>query len=221
MKHKSQPWRGNRSAFPLPTVARTSSGLPASPSQAGHEPAPCDQGGTTPWIPRQPVLLSKPRGTDRQILIVYFSTLAGILLWLTAIFLAPYFKSQSSPLNVLFYTLFSPVCHQIPSRSFIYFGYPLAVCSRCLGIYAGFLGGVGLFPIMNGLSTVSLPKVRLFILMSIPIGIDTLGNFMGLWVSSGWLRFASGFLWGLILPFYFICGLVDLVQHHSRIRGRG
>jgi len=28
-------WRGNRFAFPLPTVARTSSGLPASPSRLG------------------------------------------------------------------------------------------------------------------------------------------------------------------------------------------
>jgi len=62
-------WRGNRFAFPLPTVARTSSGLPASPSRAGHEPAPCDQGGIPPWIPQRSVPRGKPRGisTDRKI----------------------------------------------------------------------------------------------------------------------------------------------------------
>jgi len=32
---QSQFWRGNRFAFPLPSVARTPSGLPASPSRPG------------------------------------------------------------------------------------------------------------------------------------------------------------------------------------------
>ena len=38
------PWRGKRSAFPLPTVAS----LPASPSRTSS----CDQGGIPPWNPR-------------------------------------------------------------------------------------------------------------------------------------------------------------------------
>ena len=43
-------------------------GLPASPSRAGHEPTPCDQGGIPSWIPRRSGLRGKPRGisTDRQ-----------------------------------------------------------------------------------------------------------------------------------------------------------
>jgi len=65
----SQPWRENRFAFPLPTVARTSSGLPASPSREGHESPPCDQRGIRPWNPRRSIPRDKPRGisTDRQI----------------------------------------------------------------------------------------------------------------------------------------------------------
>jgi hypothetical protein len=46
------------SRFPLPTVAS----LPASLSRAGHGPAPCDQGGIPPWIPRRAVPRGKPRG---------------------------------------------------------------------------------------------------------------------------------------------------------------
>jgi len=153
-----------------------------------------------------------------KILIVYFSTLIGILLWLGAIFLAPYFKSQSSPLNVLVYTIFSSVCHQIPSRSFVCFGYPLAVCARCLGIYVGFLTGVGLYPVMNGFSTDHLPKTKIFILLSLPIGIDTISNFLNLWTTTSWLRFVFGFMWGLILPFYFIYGITDFVLHRSRAK---
>lgn len=33
----------------------------------------------------------------------------------------------------------SPVCHQAPERSILLWGFPAAVCARCLGIYAGFL----------------------------------------------------------------------------------
>jgi hypothetical protein len=45
------------SRFPLPTVAS----LPASLSRARHGPAPCDQGGIPPWIPRRAVPRGKPR----------------------------------------------------------------------------------------------------------------------------------------------------------------
>ncbi len=33
--------------------------------------------------------------------------------------------------------LFSGSCHQMPDRSFWIMGYPMAICSRCLGIYTG------------------------------------------------------------------------------------
>jgi uncharacterized membrane protein len=38
---------------------------------------------------------------------------------------------------VAVHTFFSPICHQIPERSFHLFGVPLAVCARCIGIYTG------------------------------------------------------------------------------------
>jgi len=81
-----------------------------------------------------------------KILLVYFLTLCGIIIWLGVIFLAPYLKSQSSGLQAFCYGIFSPICHQNPSRSFFLFGYPLGVCARCFGIYFGFLGGTGLYP---------------------------------------------------------------------------
>lgn len=35
------------------------------------------------------------------------------------------------------FAFFSKVCHQRPDRSFILLGAPVAVCVRCVGIYAG------------------------------------------------------------------------------------
>lgn len=141
---------------------------------------------------------------------VYFFTLAGTIIWLGAIFLAPYFKGHSSGLNAFLYAIFSPICHQIPSRCFFLYGNPLAVCARCVGIYSGFLAGLGLYPLLRDFSSLELPKIKTFCLLSLPVIIDTAGNFFSLWTTSGWIRFFFGFMWGIILPFYFIVGISDL-----------
>jgi len=156
----------------------------------------------------------------QRILLVYYLTLGGIIIWLGVIFLAPYLRSHDSSLSAFAYLVFTPICHQIPSRSFHLFGEPLAVCARCLGIYFGALGGTGLYPLINGFSKLALPKARIFILVSVPIIIDAGGNFLHLWVSSHWIRFMTGFLWGLILPFYFIVGVSDFVLKRAQEKAK-
>ena len=145
----------------------------------------------------------------QKVLTVYAVTLTGLLLWMGAIFLAPYLKSQSSGWSGFLYAIFSPVCHQIPERSFQFCGFPLGVCSRCLGIYTGSLLGMILYPFIKGFGSVSAPKTSLFIVVTFPMVIDTLGNFLSIWVTPPWFRFSIGFIWGSILPFYFVSGLSD------------
>lgn len=145
-----------------------------------------------------------------KLLIIYFLTLGGVVIWISAILLAPYLKSKSIILNVYVYTIFSSICHQIPSRSFFLFGYPLAVCVRCFGIYSGFFSGVLFYPVLKSFSSTSLPQVKAFIFLSFPVVFDTIGNFIRLWSTPNIPRFFTGFLWGLILPFYFIAGITDL-----------
>ena len=143
---------------------------------------------------------------------IYFLILIGIILWIAAVFAAPYLKSQSSTYGNLIYTVFSPTCHQIPSRCLTLYGNPLAVCTRCLGIYLGFFLGTGLFPVFRRLSSESLPKAKILILMSLPIVIDMAANVVSLWASPHWLRLATGLIWGAILPFYFIPGVTDIFK---------
>lgn len=145
-----------------------------------------------------------------QAVLAYLVVLFGTIVWLGAIFLAPYLKSRSDPRSAFFYFLFSPVCHQIPSRSFFIFGHSLAVCSRCLGVYSGILGGTILFPFFRGFSRLILPKTRIFILFSLPIATDAMGNLLHLWRTSAELRFVTGFIWGVILAFYLVVGITDL-----------
>jgi uncharacterized membrane protein len=144
---------------------------------------------------------------------VYFLILFGIILWIAAVFAAPYLMSQSSfMVGKLIYDAFSLTCHQISSRCLTLFGHPLTVCSRCLGIYAGFFLGTILFPLLGGFSSDSLPKVKILFLMSLPMGIDFVANLVSLWTSTHWIRMSTGLIWGAILPFYFIPGITDIFK---------
>ncbi len=40
------------------------------------------------------------------------------------------------------YRAFGTLCHQLPERSYFIDGHKLAVCSRCTGLYAGFVFNV-------------------------------------------------------------------------------
>lgn len=150
------------------------------------------------------------------IAIIYTATLVGILTWIGALFYAPYLKSYSSPFSGFLYAVFSPTCHQIPSRCFYAFGNPVAVCARCLGIYAGFLLGILIFPLIKDFSKPAMPKAKTLIFLSMPIIIDATGNLAGLWTSSNWVRLLTGIIWAIILPFYFLAGLTDYFLQKKR-----
>ncbi|MFC2158186.1 DUF2085 domain-containing protein [Acidobacteriota bacterium] len=147
------------------------------------------------------------------VLLVYMITLAGTLLLLGSILLAPYLKQIHSPWNSVLYSAFSPVCHQIESRCFFLFGFPLAVCTRCFGIYAGFLAGILTYSFIRGFTDLKMPKTIFFFLVSLPIAVDTTGNFWGLWSSPSWLRFIIGSIWGHILPYYLVTGVSEFLLH--------
>ena len=160
-----------------------------------------------------------PTGRTAPILFAYTVTAIGIFLWMGGIFLAPYLRARSSSWQGLVYAVFRPVCHQIPSRSFYRFGAPLAVCARCLGIYLGFLIGVVLYPLVRGFRRLTVPPARVFLLVSLPIVMDTVGNFLRLWNTPNSVRMIIGIIWGLPLPFYAITGIADLFVAHCSRRG--
>jgi uncharacterized membrane protein len=139
--------------------------------------------------------------------LVYGLTLAGTLTWLAAIVVAPYLRSRGFRLNALIYGVFAPTCHQLPSRSFHLWGFPMAVCGRCTGIYLGFLAGMLAYPILRRLGREDMPRALTFVILSLPMAVDALGNFFNAWSTGNALRLITGFIWGTILPFYFLAGL--------------
>lgn len=84
---------------------------------------------------------------------------------------------------------FSLVCHQRPDRSFRLFGAPIAVCSRCLGIYLG--AAIGLL-----LRTSRRTALQLFIAaatLNLLDGLTELTGLHGNWIT---VRFVLGLALG-------------------------
>ncbi len=143
---------------------------------------------------------------------IFGLTLAASLIWVLLIFSAPFLSRLGSSLSSLTYHLFGSLCHQIPSRCFHLSGIPMPVCTRCFGIYAGFFLGTALYPSIKGWASLSIPSLRVFAVFSLPIIIDTAGNFFFAWQTPGEIRFMIGILWGLLLPYYFIPGISEAVR---------
>jgi uncharacterized membrane protein len=153
---------------------------------------------------------------EKTLLWTYILTFIVFAVFLGGIFLAPWLRSRSSVWASLVYVVYSPFCHQLPERSLSCFGHPLSVCSRCLGIYLGVLGGLLLYPLIRGWRQVRVPEKWIFFLLSAPIFLDTAANFIKLWQSPNAVRLATGLLWGVLLPFYFITGAVDFLRQRRK-----
>lgn len=145
----------------------------------------------------------------KAILVVYGLSWVGIAALILAIASAPLLLESSPRWSALLYGIFAPFCHQNPERCFRLDGRPLAVCARCLGVYLGFAGGLLLYPFVRGFRAVRLPPLSLLLLVSAPTAADVAGHVLGLWTAPAGLRFALAAAWGLILPLYFITGMVE------------
>ncbi len=154
---------------------------------------------------------------------VYVSTLLAVLIWLALIVAAPLLVSREHYFSSLvIYRSFSAVCHQMPERSFELFGYPLAVCARCTGIYAGFLLGLFIYPLARRLDDDTLPERRWLLLAAAPMLLDFAGNAVGLFTNSFTSRTITGLIAGAATAFYILPGLVAASSQflHKRAAAR-
>ncbi|MCR4396200.1 MAG: DUF2085 domain-containing protein [Candidatus Saccharicenans sp.] len=149
--------------------------------------------------------------SHRLQMVFWLASLLLTTLILAGIFLAPLLHEIRPAWSSFIYHLFSAVCHQRPERSFFIMGQPLAVCSRCLGFYTGFFLGLLFYPWLPVRLLCRLETRPIIILVAAgPLVGDALGNLLGLWWTPLGLRLATGLLWALFLPVFWLKALREL-----------
>lgn len=108
------------------------------------------------------------------------------------------------------YRAFGTICHQLPERSFFIDGHKLAVCSRCTGIYAGFLFTFLVYPLVRSLRTTTTPARKWLFLAAAPLAIDFSLTFFGIWENTHTSRLLTGLLLGGAAVFFVMPGIMDL-----------
>jgi uncharacterized membrane protein len=142
------------------------------------------------------------------------SVVVGI--WIAFIISAPLFLASgltaaSSPV----YTFFSYICHQIPERSLSLGGHQIAVCTRCLGVYIGLLGGLLIYPLWRSIDEVdAVPRIWLFLSL-VPISVDWSLTIFGIWENTHLSRFVTGSILGAACATYIVPALVEVTRNLS------
>jgi uncharacterized membrane protein len=146
-----------------------------------------------------------------RVWIVYAAVVGLALLWLLAIVAVPWLMCRGDEMTAtVLYRGFALVCHQQGARSFHWCGWPLAVCARCLGIYAGALLGLLLYPRWRSLNTLALPARRYLVVALAPLFIDWALGALGIIASPAVTRMATGLLAGSTAAFYLLPVLLAL-----------
>lgn len=100
------------------------------------------------------------------------------------------------------------VCHQMAERSFEVGGRFLPLCSRCTGIYGGFLAGIVYRILTRQVRSKELPAPGITatcVLFIVVLVVQSIGSYFDLWRDTSNVRFILGLLGGssisiLLLP---------------------
>ncbi len=127
------------------------------------------------------------------------------------VFLPVFFPPTKNHLGCFIFSLYSPICHQQPERSYHLHGRQLTVCSRCLGVYAGFLISALLYPALKQKWKGRIARsYHLMLYLALPMFADVLAGWLKIWQSPLFLKTVSSFMWSAVLPFFWFKGLDEL-----------
>jgi uncharacterized membrane protein len=143
-----------------------------------------------------------------------FPCIAMTIAWLVVclcIIAAPILVSHACLVSAsVLYLLFSGICHQIPERSFLLLGYPLAVCQRCFGIYVGLLIGGGLA--IRWMHQ-SARRRRFWVLCAVfPMALDGFVSLAGIWSGTALSRWSTGLIFGALISSLVLHGVIEFVR---------
>ena len=104
------------------------------------------------------------------------------------------FDNMSFPWNAV-YSIGDRMCHQKAERSLFLNENQMPFCSRCTAIWIGI--PIGLLFLLYFRFIPDKKLIYLIIISVMPIGIDGVGQMIGLWESTNLIRFLTGSLAGI------------------------
>ena len=141
--------------------------------------------------------------------LLYYVVLPVTLLFAAVAWSPPFFHSSILEWHESWQRmLFSRVCHQQLDRTFAVQGIPLAVCSRCIGIYSVLPVALVIFSFFSTVLNIAKSYiVTLFVLASLIVIVDGAANLFQLWQSSDLIRVLTGVFWGLATALLLVIAL--------------
>ena len=135
----------------------------------------------------------------------------GAILYAGLPWLSPLAKAAGHPLiSELLFRLYTPLCHQLPERSFFICGHQVAFCHRCAAMYTAIALAGLLFALVRTRIRPATLKVGGLLLLPILLdgGTHLLDDVLGLGFRGGgdaigtlnfWLRMVTGALVGIAM----------------------
>jgi uncharacterized membrane protein len=147
---------------------------------------------------------------------VWAITAAVILLWDMAIVSPPIFTAAGiTSISSVIYAFFSGICHQLPDRTFHFGELPMAVCSRCFGVYFGLLAGVVLYALFRRIDDIEPLPRKWLILSIVPMAVDWSLTVFGIWENTFATRFLTGGILGFACGVYILPALVEITRNFT------
>lgn len=120
----------------------------------------------------------------------------------------------------------STVCHQIPERSYIFDGFQMPLCARCIGIHFGFVLSTLFFLTGSRRFASGLPGVKQMIVLGAIMSfflVDAGLSYSGISTSDNLRRTLSGLSLGVPLPFvvYPLLNAILFPGRNARVVLRG
>lgn len=97
------------------------------------------------------------------------------------------------PAGESIYAMFSPICHQYPTRSFWVFDRPWALCARCSSAYLG----IAIAALFLRLRFSFIKRAAIGTLVIVIVAIDPILQLFGFYESTNYIRLATGLVGGL------------------------
>lgn len=152
---------------------------------------------------------------------LYFLVLASIFFVCLAALGGGIFEQSGMWFSHWQHKAFNGLCHQDPQRSFWINGTPMAVCSRCFGIYSGFALVWVLLPLQANWISGRIRERAKWILLGLVLinAIDITGNIIGLWENTLLSRILMGGLIGISAALIIGCGFTVNQQQNEKYYG--